>query len=72
MTFAELVIKFETQGNDKVLRDVRSIEVQMQKLNGTITKNIKISVDQLSKLSQIPISVNTNGLKKSNADITDS
>jgi len=72
MTFAELVIKFETQGNDKVLRDVRSIEVQMQKLNGTITKNIKISVDQISKLSQIPININTNGLKKSNSDITDS
>jgi hypothetical protein len=72
MTFAELVIKFESQGNDKVLRDVRSIEVQMQKLNGTITKNIKISVDQISKLSQIPININTNGLKKSNSDITDS
>ena len=30
MTFAELVIKFETQGNDKVLRDVRSIEVSIR------------------------------------------
>ena len=35
MTFAELVIKFETQGNDKVLRDVRSIEVELKKVSSS-------------------------------------
>jgi hypothetical protein len=35
MTFAELVIKFETQGNDKVLRDVRNIEVELKKVSSS-------------------------------------
>ena len=45
MTFAELVIKFETPGNDKVLRDVRSIEVELKKVSNA-------SVKSANKLSQ--------------------
>jgi hypothetical protein len=44
MTFAELVIKFETQGNDKVLRDVRSIEVEIRKVSSN-------SVNAANKIS---------------------
>lgn len=44
MTFAELVIKFETQGNDKALRDVRSIEVELKKVsNSSVNAANKIS-----------------------------
>jgi hypothetical protein len=44
MTFAELVIKFETQGNDKALRDVRSIEVELKKVSSS-------SVNAANKIS---------------------
>ncbi len=44
MTFAELVIKFESQGNDKVLRDVRGIEVELKKVsNSSVSAANKIS-----------------------------
>ena len=52
MTFAELVIKFETQGNDKALRDVRSIEVELKKVsNSSVTAANKIS-SSMTKIGQ--------------------
>ena len=45
MTFAELVIKFKSDGNDKVLNDVRSIEVELKKVsNASINAANRVSV----------------------------
>lgn len=52
MTFAELVIKFETQGNDKVLRDVRSIEVELKKVSSTSLNAANRFSSSMIKISQ--------------------
>jgi len=52
MTFAELVIKFETQGNDKVLRDVRSIEVELKKVSSNSVNAANKISNSMTKISQ--------------------
>jgi hypothetical protein len=52
MTFAELVIKFETQGNDKVLRDVRSIEVELKKVSSSSVNAANKISSSMTRISQ--------------------
>jgi hypothetical protein len=52
MTFAELVIKFETQGNDKVLRDVRSIEVELKKVSSSSVNSANKISSSMTRIGQ--------------------
>jgi hypothetical protein len=62
MTFAELVIKFETQGNDKVLRDVRSIEVELKKVSSSSLNAANRFQQSFGKISTSIKSVNFSNL----------
>ena len=62
MTFAELVIKFETQGNDKVLRDVRSIEVELKKVSSSSLNAANRFQQSFGKISTSIKGVNFNNI----------